>query len=500
MIRSFVALLAIATTAAGCSSPGVGDGRPPVTVSFDESEPGRAPRGFTTALTGVGGPVAWTVRADSTASSGRGRVLVQESADPTSYRFPICVYDELAARDVAVEVRFKPISGELDQVGGIVLRYQPESYYVARAQSVNSNVVLFKTVRGNRIRLKEADAKVAANEWHTLRFEARGSHLKVTLDGRDVIELDDSTLTGPGKVGVWTKADSVTAFDQLRIESLDAPGATGGGSHTTEPPATARASPDLDAALARARVAKRPLVVVVTDSGATATAARLRALVADARIQGALAKLETIKLDLDVSRSRATALRLHVEDAPAVLGFSSRGLVVARDEKVESEKAILELVAETERRGAELDDELSRLEAPLVSNPDDPGARSAIASFYLAHEAWRAAIPHLDALANSGRLPAAERVRAFADLARSYFATDDPEKGRRAAKALLARLGPTSPEARAAAHLLLGVRDGELGRTATALHELEEAIKDAPDSNYAQEAREARARLRDSSN
>src|SRR5581483_298607 len=191
--------------------------------------------GFTKALTGGGGPPKWAVRPDASAPSGTGKVLVQLSDEPVSYRFPVCVYDGYMARDVAVEVHFKPISGELDQVGGIVLRYSPENYYVARAQSVNSNVVLFKTVRGNRIRLKEAPAEVKPGEWHTLRFEARGNRLKVACDGRDVIDFEDATLPDAGLVGVWTKADSVTAFDGLRIEPLDPPDADLARRRTPEP-------------------------------------------------------------------------------------------------------------------------------------------------------------------------------------------------------------------------------------------------------------------------
>jgi hypothetical protein len=488
-------LLAMIATYTGCSS--TSPERVPTTITFEGDALGSAPRGFMSGLTGGGGPVAWVVRADPTAPSGKGRVLVQESADLTSYRFPTCVHDALVARDVAVEVAFKPISGELDEVGGIILRYTPEAYYVARAQSVNSNVVLFKTIRGNRIRLKEADARVTPNEWHDLRFEARGSRLRVALDGRDVIDFDDGTIPGAGQVGVWTKADSVTAFDRLRFESLDPPDARFDAPRAAGPE---RQSPDLPAALAHAREAKQPLVVTVIDTGPGATDARARSVLASRRVRDALAKVATVELDLDVSRSRATALALHVEDAPAVLGFSSRGLLVARDEKVESEDAVLGLLGETVSRGAGVDADLARLEAPVAADPVDLAARSALVSFLLAHEAWRAAIPHLDVLAASEKLPVPDRVRAFADLARSYLATDDPEKGRKTAKTLLAKLGPSSPEARSAAHLLLGVRDGELGRTATARKELDEAVADAPDSPYAKEAREARARIPDSSN
>lgn len=186
-------------------------------IKFDAGDIGKPPAGFSTALTGGGGPVSWAVRGDTQAPGG-GPVLVQESADETSYRFPMCLYDQTEVRDVAVEVQYKALSGKVDEAGGIVLRYTPENYYIARANVLEDNVDLFKTVRGRRLKILEVPAKVAAGQWHTLRFEAKGRHLTVIFDGKTVIETDDSTFLKPGKVGLWTKADSVSAFTNLKIE------------------------------------------------------------------------------------------------------------------------------------------------------------------------------------------------------------------------------------------------------------------------------------------
>jgi hypothetical protein len=206
---------------AGCS--GLADREEsfePETINFDSAEAGRLPPDFSTALTGGGGPVSWAVREDSIPSDGR-KVLVQESADATNYRFPLCVYEKTVARDVAVQVDYKAISGKLDQAGGIVLRYTPENYYIARANALENNVILFKTVKGKRSKIKEVPVKVAAGRWHTLRFEARGRSLKVAFDGKVVIELNDRTFSNPGKTGLWTKADSVSAFTNLKIERVN---------------------------------------------------------------------------------------------------------------------------------------------------------------------------------------------------------------------------------------------------------------------------------------
>jgi hypothetical protein len=130
----------------------------------------------------------------------------------------MCIYQKVIARDVAAEVKYKAISGKVDQAGGIVLRYTPENYYIARANALENNVILFKTVNGKRSKIVEVPAKVTPDEWHTLRFEASGPHLKIDFDGRTVIEKTDRTFSKPGKVGLWTKADSVSAFTDLKIE------------------------------------------------------------------------------------------------------------------------------------------------------------------------------------------------------------------------------------------------------------------------------------------
>lgn len=185
-------------------------------ISFAASDVGHVPSGFTTALTGGGGRVSWVVRSDPS-GPGNGLVLVQDSADDTSYRFPMCIYGTDMPADVSVSVKFKAISGSVDQAAGLVLRYSPENYYVARANALEDNVNLFKTVNGNRLKIAEVDAKVKPLVWHTLGFAARGSHLTVTYDGRVVIDATDTTFSRPGKIGLWTKADSVTAFADLRV-------------------------------------------------------------------------------------------------------------------------------------------------------------------------------------------------------------------------------------------------------------------------------------------
>jgi hypothetical protein len=210
-------MVCLAAMIAGCSSIHEDDPVPAQSISFDACKPGKPPADFKIALTGGGPAPVWCVREDSQ-SPEHHNILFQESADDTSYRFPMCIYDKAIARDVAVEVKYKAISGSVDQAGGIVLRYHPENYYIARANALEDNIDLFKTVNGKRIKIDEVPMKVTPGQWHTLRFAVKGSHLKVTFDGKTAINADDNTFTSPGKVGLWTKADSVSAFKDLQIE------------------------------------------------------------------------------------------------------------------------------------------------------------------------------------------------------------------------------------------------------------------------------------------
>jgi hypothetical protein len=91
---------------------------------------------------------------------------------------------------------------------------------VARANALENNVSLYHTTGGRRITIKYVDAAVARNTWHTLRVEFSGKRIKVALNGKTYIDLEDANIGGAGAVGVWTKADSVTSFDDFSYGSL----------------------------------------------------------------------------------------------------------------------------------------------------------------------------------------------------------------------------------------------------------------------------------------
>jgi hypothetical protein len=196
-------------------------------IDFDAMETGGVPAGFTNALTGEGGPSQWIVRNETDAPSGK-QVVIQLSTDRAKYRFPVCIYDGFNSADVTVSVKFKAISGSADQAAGIVWRYQnADNYYVARANALENNVVLYKMENGKRSDLKPTDAgwlaygkdvPVPTGKWNELRVVAAGTRFAVSLNGTHLFDVEDGTFRAPGQVGLWTKADSVTAFDDFTIE------------------------------------------------------------------------------------------------------------------------------------------------------------------------------------------------------------------------------------------------------------------------------------------
>jgi len=185
------------------------------TENFDQQEPGAVPAGWECGVTGQGSP-RWTVEADRSAPSGPN--VLRQAGSGT---FPWCVKKGASISDGFVEVKFKPERGREDQAGGVVWRWKDgNNYYVARANALEDNVSLYHTTNGRRITIKYVDAPVRANVWHTLRVEFKDKHISVLLDGKRYIELDDTHIAGPGAVGVWTKADSVTSFDDLSYGKL----------------------------------------------------------------------------------------------------------------------------------------------------------------------------------------------------------------------------------------------------------------------------------------
>ena len=184
---------------------------------FSKDDIGKAPAGWKAEKTGTGLGSVWKVVADDTAPVGKGHVLAQVSDDPKTL-FNLCVVEDSNYQDVKVSVAFKAVKGKKDQGGGIVWRYQdPSNYYIARMNPLEDNYRLYKVVAGKRIQLESMDVKVPVGTWHTLAIQQTGKKIECWLDGKKLLEAEDDTFAKAGKVGLWTKADAQTHFDDLKI-------------------------------------------------------------------------------------------------------------------------------------------------------------------------------------------------------------------------------------------------------------------------------------------
>ena len=205
MRRIFLFLL-IATTAAMAQTR----------VTFAQA--GALPKGWQSGVTG-NGAAQWTVVHDDSATSSP--FVLKQSGEAT---FCWAAKTDEHLKDGFVEVKFKPLSGKEDQAGGLVFRFQDgNNYYVVRGNALEDNVVLYKTVNGKRSSLPVkgrmfgygVDARVAEGRWNALRVDFAGKLFTVSFNGAKLFEVEDETFTAAGGVGVWTKADSVTLFDNF---------------------------------------------------------------------------------------------------------------------------------------------------------------------------------------------------------------------------------------------------------------------------------------------
>jgi hypothetical protein len=187
--------------------------------SFDGDTADQLPSKFHEAITGQGAKAKWVVKAEPTAPS-QLNVLAQLSTDRTDYRFPLAIADEGSFQDLDVSVKFKAVSGSVDRAAGLMFRLKdPNNYYIVRANALEGNYRLYHVVDGKRQQFAGANIKVASDEWHELRVECIGNKITCYYDGEKKIESTDDTFKEAGKIGLWTKADSVTYFDDLQVSA-----------------------------------------------------------------------------------------------------------------------------------------------------------------------------------------------------------------------------------------------------------------------------------------
>jgi hypothetical protein len=190
-------------------------------IRFDRSSEGTLPSGWTVAMTHAGGAPKWEIVRDDSAPHPP-LVLAQLSRDPTAGRFPLVIWDRASFRNGEVSVAFKPVDGGIDRAAGIVWRYQDQNnYYIARANALENNVVFYKVENGIRLsiapkglpsRAYGVKHEVPSGRWSILRVVFKDNLFTVFMNGERLFDAEDQTFTEAGKVGLWTKADSLTYF------------------------------------------------------------------------------------------------------------------------------------------------------------------------------------------------------------------------------------------------------------------------------------------------
>ncbi len=189
------------------------------TWTFDDVKIGAVPADWTVAATTQSGPLpTWKVIADQTAPSG-GQVLAMARANHTSRgTYNLCWTKAVTFLDGEIEVRLKARTGRVDQGGGVIWRaIDKDNYYISRWNPLEDNFRIYYVQGGRRTQLATAAARLSAGEWHTLRIVHKGNRIAGYLNGKKLLELTAEHFSKPGGVGLWTKADAVTSFDDFTV-------------------------------------------------------------------------------------------------------------------------------------------------------------------------------------------------------------------------------------------------------------------------------------------
>ena len=185
-----------------------------VTFNFENYQLDKSPAGWTSSITGEGTPCQWKIIDDN-----GNKVLAQLSSHSEEYHFNLIVNNSIISKDVEISVKFKGVKGHVDQGGGLLWRYQNENnYYVVRANPLEDNFRLYKVVNGNRKQFKSANFNIETGKWYDMKIVMNGNSIKCYFDDKLELEATDNTFQNAGKVGLWTKSDAVTSFDDFGVK------------------------------------------------------------------------------------------------------------------------------------------------------------------------------------------------------------------------------------------------------------------------------------------
>lgn len=192
------------------------------TARFDKAQMGAVPEGWICAETnGRGKPATWKVVEDASAP-GKGKAFGIVSTKNIGRTYNIAFTKKPRLKNLEIEVKFKAVTGKEDQGGGPIWRVQDvNNYYIARANPLESNFRVYVVKNGNRRQLDSARVKTKAGLWYTIKMVHEGNRIVGYLDGKKMLEVSDNTIPELGGVGLWTKADAATSFDDLKVRNLE---------------------------------------------------------------------------------------------------------------------------------------------------------------------------------------------------------------------------------------------------------------------------------------
>jgi len=195
-----------------------------ITFNFEKDEVNKLPKNWSQYITGRGDKTEWKVIDDN-----GNKVLAQLSDNQPNYHFNESVYNGFKAKNVELSVKMKGVNGKNDQGGGFVWRFiDADNYYVVRANPLEDNVVLYKVVNGDRTdlpilgkgRTYGVNVPPLGNNWNTLKLIVIDDLFTVYLNGKELFKVKDNTFTKAGRIGLWTKSDAITYFDNFQVKNI----------------------------------------------------------------------------------------------------------------------------------------------------------------------------------------------------------------------------------------------------------------------------------------
>jgi hypothetical protein len=220
LVKSFLSVMIVMPLGFGTMSIQAETATPAPAWNFDREQPGTLPSEFSIGTMFDGRPAGdWQVLATDRAKSPP-HVLAQLMGKGAEHAYKVALIKEVIATDLNLEVSFLPISGKADMGGGLIWRAADDrNYYLARANPLEQNIRVYRVVKGVRHLLENFNQTIDVRQWHTLRITHQGCHVNVFFDDKQVFDLCDKTFHA-GMIGLWTKSDAVTYFDDLQLQQL----------------------------------------------------------------------------------------------------------------------------------------------------------------------------------------------------------------------------------------------------------------------------------------